>query len=160
MKLKINCDWCGKEMFRYPCQMKRHNFCSRSCLASYSNKSMNPDGYAELKDFTNMKKHMSEMNRELNPSRMIPATRSKLRAARLGTGKGKTYTKHYGRHEHRVVAEQILGRKLNPGEIVHHVDGNKRNNDPINILILESQSEHAKLHARERRFWSEGGDAE
>ncbi len=41
-----------------------------------------------------------------------------------GTGEGRTYTKRLGRHEHRVVAEQMLGRALNVGEVVHHMDGN------------------------------------
>ncbi|HRR37145.1 MAG TPA: HNH endonuclease [Clostridia bacterium] len=89
---------------------------------------------------------------------MTQETRAKIRAARLNSGEGKSYTKQYGRHEHRIVAEQLLGRELLPGETVHHIDGDKRNNDPSNILILESQSEHAKLHMRERKFWN-GGDA-
>ena len=161
MRLKIKCDWCGKEMQRYPSGVKCHNFCSRGCLAAFSSKKKNPGSYESLKDFTNISKNMSELNRELNPTRMTSSVREKLRESRLGTGEGKTYAKRYGRHEHRIVAEQILGRKLLPGEIVHHVDGNKRNNREDNILILDSQSEHAKLHARERLFWNdEGGEAE
>lgn len=160
MKLKVICDWCGEEMERYGSQIrgKQHLFCSKECLAAYSNKSKNPERYLKLKDYTNMRKHLSELNRAMNPTRMIPETRTKLRNAKLNTGEGKSYAKQYGRHEHRVVAEQVLGRELLPGEIVHHIDGDKRNNDQINILILESQSEHAKLHMRERKFWN-GGDA-
>ncbi len=47
---------------------------------------------------------------------------------------------------HRKIAEEKIGRKLLPGEEVHHIDGNHFNNDPNNIIIL-SKSEHAKIHA-------------
>jgi hypothetical protein len=50
------------------------------------------------------------------------------------------------RLEHQVLMEKQLGRKLVKGEIVHHKDGNKRNNS-IENLELMTQSEHAKLHA-------------
>lgn len=46
---------------------------------------------------------------------------------------------------HRQVMESYLGRKLRSNEIVHHIDGNKLNNDISNLCIL-SRSEHAKLH--------------
>lgn len=61
-----------------------------------------------------------------------------------GTGV-KTYVKEYGRHQHRVVMERILGRKLNDDEIVHHIDENKKNNNPKNLQVM-TQSQHARLH--------------
>lgn len=101
---------------------------------------------------------MKTLNEELNPSRMTPETREKLRNAKLNSGAGVTYTKQYGRHEHRIVAEKILGRELKPGEIVHHVDGDKRNNDPSNIMVFGSQSEHMKWHLEnDPRFKIGGG---
>ena len=64
-----------------------------------------------------------------------------------GRGEGKTYTKCLGKHEHRLVAEEKLGRPLRKGEVVHHIDGDYKNNDPNNLMILPSQREHAKLHS-------------
>lgn len=81
---------------------------------------------------------------------MTMETREKLRQAHLNTGEGKTYTKTFSRHTHRIVAEQILGRPLLPGEVVHHIDGDKRNNEPSNLMVFTSQSEHAKWHNEHR----------
>ena len=158
MKLKIKCDWCEKEILRYQSQIKRHNFCSRKCLADFSNKDKNPHRYFKLKNYESMSTNMVQINKKLNPSRMTPEVRKKIRNAHLDCGKGVSYPKYYGVHEHRVIAERILGRPLKPEEVVHHIDGNKRNNDECNLLVLPSQSEHAKLHLRDRAFW-QGGDA-
>ena len=50
--------------------------------------------------------------------------------------------------EHRYVMEQSMGRKLHRDEHVHHIDGNKLNNDPHNLQVLTA-SEHTKLHMTE-----------
>jgi hypothetical protein len=47
--------------------------------------------------------------------------------------------------EHRFIMEQFLGRKLETKEVVHHIDGNMRNND-ISNLKVESLSEHSRHH--------------
>lgn len=35
-----------------------------------------------------------------------------------------------------------------PGQIVHHIDGNPLNNEPSNLLLLDSYDEHAVRHSR------------
>ena len=52
-----------------------------------------------------------------------------------------------------------------PNEVVHHRDGNKRNNEPNNLVVFPNQSEHARHHAELDWFIQklkeiEGGDAE
>lgn len=49
-------------------------------------------------------------------------------------------------YEHRVVAEELIGRPLQRDEAVHHLDNNRSNNSPDNLLVL-LESQHVKLHA-------------
>lgn len=73
--------------------------------------------------------------------------RKNCRAAQptLGDCKETTYKKCLGRHAHRRVMENYLGRKLESNEIVHHIDGNRHNNSLSNLTIL-TRAEHARLH--------------
>lgn len=56
------------------------------------------------------------------------------------------------RGEHVLIAENILGRRLPKGAEIHHIDGNKRNNVPSNLIICPSRAYHMLLHMRERAF--------
>jgi hypothetical protein len=49
-------------------------------------------------------------------------------------------------YEHRIVAEKMLGRRLCSKEIIHHKDGNKKNNARSNLEILGSIAEHRQRH--------------
>jgi hypothetical protein len=73
------------------------------------------------------------------------ASSSKRGDVQRGRGEGKVYRKRDGRHEHRIVAEQKIGRPLRKGEVVHHVDGDKLNNDPNNLQVM-SQRQHMREH--------------
>lgn len=134
--MKLLCEWCEKE---YEAKSRRRKFCSPECHYKHASKKYNPTGYHKRPD-------LSEMNKKLNPTRMNNDTRSKLCLLRLGSGRGTGYIKLNGRHLHRTIAEAKLGRKLMKNEIVHHIDGDKRNNSLDNLQVLSSQSEHAHLH--------------
>jgi hypothetical protein len=51
-------------------------------------------------------------------------------------------------YEHRLVAEQKLGRPLRKGEIPHHINGVKTDNRPENIEVVESRFAHHVKHRR------------
>jgi len=59
-------------------------------------------------------------------------------------GSGYVHIGHHG-HEHRIIMEKKLGRKLKKDEIVHHKDGNRMNNDISNLQVM-TKSEHTKHH--------------
>lgn len=165
MKIEVSCDHCGISYERVYKSWVVENFCSRKCKSDAKhvegpcgncgvpvrrlrcetkNASVLMCSRACLNEWNS--KRFTGLNIALNPDRMTPSTRKKLREHRLGTGEGKTYTKTYSRHTHRIVAEQKLGRPLAPGEVVHHIDENKRNNHPDNLQVFASQVEHAKHH--------------
>jgi len=53
--------------------------------------------------------------------------------------------------EHRKVMEDIIGRKLQKEETVHHWDKNKKNNAIENLCLFRSQAAHSRLHAYANR---------
>lgn len=52
--------------------------------------------------------------------------------------------------EHRWVVEQLLGRRLETTEQVHHINGEKDDNRPENLQIM-TPTEHSKLTAVRRQ---------
>lgn len=54
------------------------------------------------------------------------------------------------KYKYRKVAEQKLGRPLQPLEIVHHIDGDSSNNNPDNLLVCDHAT-HYMLHKEMRK---------
>lgn len=145
MKQIVYCEACGRSIERNPSQIKPHNFCSRECARTFTS--------------ARMRKYNQTENPKNTPDGWSPEQREAVRR-REQHNKGPcapdTYPKKHGRHEHRRVAEQKLGRPLRPGEVVHHIDGDKHNNDPSNLMIFSSQADHARWHEENDGFWHKG----
>ena len=45
------------------------------------------------------------------------------------------------------MAEIMLGRELNPGEVVHHKDEDKKNNSLDNLMVFKTLADHSAYHA-------------
>lgn len=50
----------------------------------------------------------------------------------------------------KMVMEQQLGRSLKPGEVVHHVNGDKQDDRPENLQLFANRSEHVRFHHQDR----------
>ena len=50
--------------------------------------------------------------------------------------------------EHRLVMSEHLGRPLTDEEVVHHRDGDRKNNQLCNLELLGSNADHARLHGQ------------
>lgn len=77
---------------------------------------------------------------------MSPSKSSKYKATTVG-GKG-------GRHvrQHVLIAERILGRRLQGKECVHHINGDGRDNTRTNLVICQDLTYHNLLEYRARAY--------
>lgn len=154
----FKCEWCGEDFTR---PQRLHSsgtpfrFCSKVCR-----------GLAERVDWLSFRCEQcgeefvrpQRFNSEGNPHRFCStacmglAKRGEANPAWKGgncsnTG-GYLFMSVNGNTvlRHRVVAVEALGRELLPGEAVHHIDRNRQNNEPKNLMLFPGASAHAKYH--------------
>ena len=136
------CECCGKEFYAYPYRGDTAKYCSGACYHEASKK----------RDVRVCKNCGGVMT-----SRKAKSFCSKDCACEYRRKQPRTSTvgKDGYRHvwfsdgseekEHRYLMEQKLGRTLTSDEVVHHIDGNRSNNDLSNLVVM-SRGEHSKLH--------------
>lgn len=50
--------------------------------------------------------------------------------------------------EHRLIMKHYLGRKLSSAEIVHHIDGDTKNNRLDNLMLFPNHRAHRNYHVQ------------
>jgi len=126
----VVCDYCGKEFNKKPGDITEHNYCCRDC---------------QLKDIGRL--NLGSVRSE--------ETKVKISESHIGDKNpayrdGRSYYKLRGKKVHIQIAEEMLGRPLLPDEVVHHIDLDRHNNDPSNLMVM-TRSEHARLHQELRK---------
>lgn len=146
-RLEIPCGTCGTTVYRLECQMVRDGqrvnavYCSRDCLGS--SKRNGSELFCSYCD-SPFYRRFGEQDLKVRVRQFC--SRGCYREWRIVNRKQATYPKIGSAHEHRIVAENHLGRKLFPEEVVHHIDLNRHNAKPENLAVFPDQSTHMRCH--------------
>ena len=137
----LNCKECNTEFRTYPSKIKigRGKYCSRACS----------DRFTLIK-----KGQRLSTDTEFKPGQMPYQFKGyRYTQSRKTSGVYKMlympehpYCTSSGHvREHRYVMEQVLGRYLETGEIVHHLNGKTLDNRPENLEVM-AKADHDRMN--------------
>ena len=120
-QITLNCFYCGREFKRWPSYFKHHGSkdkasCSKECRWKHLNRWIDDKRYKASHGYIMVLKEGIDKSCKL--SDMV--------------------------YEHRVIAEKVLGRKLDKSEEVHHLNGNPSDNRLENLFVVDAIN-HKKL---------------
>lgn len=125
--------------------IERKRFCSKECLGKWivSQGLLTNDYSLETREKMRQSK-LALLKTGWRPE----GWRKYLPHRRVG---GRGYAFIGQKREHQVIMENLLGRPLESNEVVHHIDGNKANNNSNNLQVM-TRGEHIKYHTAQRRI--------
>jgi hypothetical protein len=148
--IKVRCICCGKvfEVVPYRLRNGKQISCSRECASQMLGRLLTGRPRLVTSKVLEEMKHLYEWSG-------VPINKI---AFRLGLSRATVHSYarregwgRYGRvfklrKRYRDAAEQLLGRKLKKGEHVHHIDGDKENNEPSNLTVFAGPKLHELAH--------------
>jgi hypothetical protein len=138
------CSICGNHLIlKANRDIKRKRFCSRRCLAVWLRKT---GRFGNTPISEEAKQRMRESKLKLLKTGWKPVGWRKYNLPKNNT----SYKTSGNEREHRKIMNSYYGVKLPSNIHVHHLDGNKKNNEIGNLIIL-SNIEHTKLHMQLRK---------
>lgn len=147
-EIKKNCLFCHNEFIIRPHLEKRGlgKYCSLVC----SNKYKTVDPYFKKMYSENMTKRLKTTLTKENHPRYIDGRNISPDGYVRIYAPEHPHAKLNRVFEHRFVMEKHIGRYLLPGEMVHHKDGNRQNNDISNLELMENHVDHLATHMSEK----------
>lgn len=145
------CQHCGKEFLVPQCQIKCRptiKFCSPECYHASTRK----EKQVKKCLFCGDEFFVDSRHKEKKFCGLECAYAHKRTSNRMPTNGADGYKYVWfsdgsGEKEHRYIMEQHLGRKLETDEVVHHIDGNRSNNNISNLVVMK-RGEHSALHRK------------
>jgi len=145
MSQNRTCKYCGEALVRkqWKKEMEREKrFQERQyCDNEFRSKQLAIDSKGEKNYFYG--KHLTPYNKRQEDYWENEDSNGYIRCY---TRESNGYIEEY---KHRKVMEDSIGRKLEKGEIVHHIDFDTKNNNIENLQLM-TQEEHNQLHAENR----------
>lgn len=137
-RVELICNDCGKE--------------TSTSFANYT-RAVKPDGSTNCKKCAMVKAGLAKRGKPIkggNRPKVWGDKHSSWKGGRFIASDGYVHI-HLGsprkyRKEHFLVIEESIGRPLTSKEVIHHIDGDKQNNRIDNLVLLENESAHRKLH--------------
>lgn len=147
-KIFKNCLYCGKQ-FVCDTGTAKKMYCSKRCGLLNRSRQRKID-IQKLKELVSAQTDINEICNVLGETYYV------IRRAMTANGikypkkplkpREDGYWNYNTDKNHRKIVERFIGRKLLRTEQVHHIDGNKQNNDISNLCLLSSCGEHSRLH--------------
>src|ERR1700704_1673581 len=143
--INVPCSQCGTALSRWPYEIARKVdfFCNSSCQAAFKRRSVsflcdNCGAPGRIPPWRVGHSTLHFCNRDCYAAHKRVGSISSY-GYRVFCINGRDV------FEHRLVMENHIGRRLGSKEIVHHVDGNKLNNDISNLRVMD-RGDHIRHH--------------
>lgn len=127
---QCKCDICNKLFYRkaHWAERTNHHFCSQICASIYKSKEVTGKGNG----------------------RWVGGVKERFDGYYTIYDPRDTKVNKYTM-QHRFIMEEHLGRKLTKKEVVHHINGDRKDNRIENLMLFSGQKIHRYWHSLYRR---------